>query len=126
MRRSFAAGLRQATSSVFQQRNGIPVSWYADDDWANVGRSDAWIEEDETLHLVRMVAARSITVGTVVKGEDGKVSMGGQPIIWLTVLSRSFTGCPSTRGCIFTAMAAVGLRDGTVLVRGALDAEYIR
>lgn len=55
--------------------NGIPVSWYADDDWANVGRSLAWIEEDETLHLVRMVAARSITVGTVVKGKDGKVSM---------------------------------------------------
>ena len=55
--------------------NGIPVSWYADDDWANVGRSLAWIEEDETLHLVRMVAARSITVGTVVKGKDGQVSM---------------------------------------------------
>src|SRR5262245_6471535 len=55
--------------------NGIPVSWYADDDWANVGRSLAWIEEDEMLHLVRMVAARSITVGTVVKGKDGQVSM---------------------------------------------------
>ena len=55
--------------------NGIPVSWYADDDWANVGRSLAWIEEDETLHLLRMIAARSITVGTVVKGKDGKVSM---------------------------------------------------
>jgi predicted protein tyrosine phosphatase len=55
--------------------NGIPVSWYADDDWANVGRSLAWIEEDETLHLVRMIAARSITVGTVVKGKDGQVSM---------------------------------------------------
>ena len=72
MRRSFAAGLRQATSSVFQQRNGIPVSWYADDDWANVGRSVAWIEEDETLHLVRMVAARSITVGTVVKAKTAR------------------------------------------------------
>jgi protein-tyrosine phosphatase len=55
--------------------NGIPVSWYADDDWANVGRSLAWIEEDETLHLARMVAARSIAVGTVVKGKDGQVSM---------------------------------------------------
>jgi protein tyrosine phosphatase (PTP) superfamily phosphohydrolase (DUF442 family) len=55
--------------------NGIPVSWYAADDWANVGRSLAWIEEDETLHLVRMVAARSITVGTVVKGDDGQVSI---------------------------------------------------
>src|SRR5258707_3885626 len=55
--------------------NGIPVSWYADDDWANVGRSLAWIEEDETLHLLRMIAARSITVGTVVKGKDGQVSM---------------------------------------------------
>jgi predicted protein tyrosine phosphatase len=55
--------------------NGFPVSWYADDDWANVGRSLAWIEEDETLHLVRMIAARSITVGTVVKGKDGQVSM---------------------------------------------------
>ena len=53
--------------------NGIPVSWYADDDWANVGRSLAWIEEDETLHLVRMVAARSISVGTVVKVKDGQV-----------------------------------------------------
>jgi hypothetical protein len=54
--------------------NGIPVSWYAANDWANVGRSLEWIESDETLHLIRMVAARSITVSTLVKGECGQVS----------------------------------------------------
>src|SRR4029077_12597300 len=52
--------------------NGTPVSWYAADDWPNVGRSLAWIEEDDMLHLVRMVAARSITVGPIVKGKDGQ------------------------------------------------------
>ncbi len=55
--------------------NGVSVSWYADDDWANVGRPLAWIEQDETLHLIRMVAMRSITIGSVVKSKDGSVSM---------------------------------------------------
>jgi predicted protein tyrosine phosphatase len=68
----YVVDLRQE-SHVFI--NGTPVSWYADHDWANVGRSLAWIEQDETLHLIRMVAMRSITVGTVVKGKDGQVSM---------------------------------------------------
>ena len=54
--------------------NGIPVSWYAAYDWANVGRSLEWIESDETLHLIRMVAARSIIVSTLVKGKDGQFS----------------------------------------------------
>jgi hypothetical protein len=54
--------------------NGTPVSWYAANDWANVDRSPAWIEQDETLHLIRMIAMRSIMVSTLVKGEDGRVS----------------------------------------------------
>jgi protein-tyrosine phosphatase len=54
--------------------NGIPVSWYAAYDWANVGRSLEWIENDDTLHLIRMVAARSIIVSTLVKGKDGQFS----------------------------------------------------
>jgi protein-tyrosine phosphatase len=54
--------------------NGIPVSWYAVNDWANVGRSLEWIQNDETLHLIRMVAARSIVVSTLEKGEGGQFS----------------------------------------------------
>jgi protein-tyrosine phosphatase len=54
--------------------NGIPVSWYAANDWANVGRSLEWIESDESLHLIHMVAARSIAVSTLVKEEGGQFS----------------------------------------------------
>jgi hypothetical protein len=67
----YVVDLRQE-SHVFI--NGIPVSWYAVYDWANVGRSLEWIENDETLHLIRMVAARSVTISTLVKGKDGQFS----------------------------------------------------
>jgi protein-tyrosine phosphatase len=67
----YLVDLRQE-SHVFL--NGIPVSWYAVNDWANVGRSLEWIQNDENLHLIRIVAARSIVVSTLVKGEGGQFS----------------------------------------------------
>jgi protein-tyrosine phosphatase len=67
----YLVDLRQE-SHVFL--NGIPVSWYAVNDWANVGRSLEWIQNDENLHLIRIVAARSIVVSTLVKGESGQFS----------------------------------------------------
>jgi Inositol hexakisphosphate len=54
--------------------NGTPVSWYAVNDWANVGRSLEWIEDDENLHLIRLVAARSVIVSTLVKEKEGQFS----------------------------------------------------
>jgi protein-tyrosine phosphatase len=67
----YLVDLRQE-SHVFL--NGIPVSWYAVNDWANVGRSLEWIQNDENLHLIRIVAARGVVISTLVKGEGGQFS----------------------------------------------------
>jgi hypothetical protein len=52
--------------------NGIAVSWYAANDWSNVGRPLQWIEEDERTRLVRLVAARKATVASIVKSSGGQ------------------------------------------------------
>jgi hypothetical protein len=77
----YLVDLRQE-SHVFL--NGKDVSWYADKDWANVGRSLAWIEEDERLKLIRLVAARTAMVGTLVKSSSGEVSMSDPVAVEIT------------------------------------------
>ena len=54
--------------------DGQAVNWYADKDWANVGRSLDWIEDDERMQLGRMAAAGSVVVSTLVKGDGDRVS----------------------------------------------------
>ena len=54
--------------------NGLAVGWYAEKDWANVGRSLEWIEDDEDRRVQGIVAAQRVIVSTLVKGSGDKVS----------------------------------------------------
>jgi protein tyrosine phosphatase (PTP) superfamily phosphohydrolase (DUF442 family) len=54
--------------------NGLAVCWYADKDWANVGRSLPWIQDNEDQQVQGIVAARSVVVSTLVKAPEDKVS----------------------------------------------------
>jgi inositol hexakisphosphate len=42
--------------------NGLPVSWFATNDWANVGRSQAAIEADETARVQSLKPGSEIAV----------------------------------------------------------------
>jgi protein tyrosine phosphatase (PTP) superfamily phosphohydrolase (DUF442 family) len=77
----YLVDLRQE-SHVFL--NGTAVSWYADKDWSNVGRSLAWIEGDERLKLIRLVAGRTAMAGTIVKSSNGEVSASDPVAVEIT------------------------------------------
>jgi hypothetical protein len=51
--------LRQETHIFI---NGLPVSWFATNDWANVGRSQAAIEADESARVLSLKAGSEIAV----------------------------------------------------------------
>src|SRR5207249_10075189 len=42
--------------------NGLPISWFATNDWANVGRSHAAIEADEAARVQSLKPDSEITV----------------------------------------------------------------
>jgi len=71
--------LRQETH-VFV--NGLPVSWFAMNDWANVGRSHKEIEEDEAARVQSFKPGSKIVVrpGTAVK-KPGVASSAPQNVI---------------------------------------------
>ena len=54
--------------------DGQAVNWYADKDWANVGRSLEWIEDDERTAARSNGRRREVIVSTLVKGDGDRVS----------------------------------------------------
>jgi hypothetical protein len=62
--------------------NGLPVSWFATRDWANVGRSQSAIEADESARVESLKPGSEIAVrpGEAIKKAD-TVSATPQPVI---------------------------------------------
>lgn len=55
----YLVDLRQESHAFF---NGRAVSWYADKDWANVGQSPEWIQNDEENQIKRATAWPTVKV----------------------------------------------------------------
>ncbi len=50
--------------------NGLPVSWFATQDWANVGRSQSAIEGDETARMESLKRGSKIVVSQVLPAKN--------------------------------------------------------
>jgi hypothetical protein len=56
----------------FPESRGIPISWYGDKDWSNVGKPLKWIRDQEVLRL-QQLAGHTVTVYVADVGGDGKI-----------------------------------------------------
>jgi hypothetical protein len=83
----FLVDLRQE-SHVFA--NGRAVSWYADRDWANVGRSESWILENETKQIKRLTALPSTQIFCTHVLENGDVMPTGYSEVSVKSASTEF------------------------------------
>jgi hypothetical protein len=93
--------LRQETH-VFV--NGLPVSWFATRDWANVGRSQAEIEEAEAVWVQSLEPGREITVrpGHPVKKGNAESAVPQQVIVKEASIERDLV---SSRGASYVRIA---------------------